>query len=70
MNIVQRLRRSALCIYIAVEKIVADDVAHIMRDAADEIERLQKLAFECAVEKNALKTEIEQIHMDAAGADL
>ncbi len=39
-SLVERLRRTATCIHIAVEKAVADDVDKTCREAADLITRL------------------------------
>jgi len=40
-DIVTEARRAASCVHIAVEPIVAEDLARILRKAAAEIERLR-----------------------------
>lgn len=42
MPLVERLRKAATCVYIAVEKDVADDLSDMLRKAADEIDRLRQ----------------------------
>ena len=61
MNLVQRLRRSAIAIYIAVEEIVADDVAEIMREAAKEIELGYKSCKEIMVQLEKQDAEIKEL---------
>lgn len=43
---VENLRKASIAIYIAVEKVVADDVSNLLRWAADEIERLRRTSGE------------------------
>ena len=43
-DIVERLRRGSSAIYAAVEEVAARDVSHMMKEAADEIERLRVYA--------------------------
>lgn len=56
-DIVERLRRMATCVYIAVDKSVADDLAAGMREAAAEITGLQgeneRLRARVEAEQNA-----------------
>jgi uncharacterized membrane protein len=40
-GLVERLRKMARCIYIAVEPTVADDIAYGLNQAADAIEALE-----------------------------
>lgn len=39
---VEKLRRSAKCVYIALESEVADDLSSVMKEAADQIEQMDK----------------------------
>jgi hypothetical protein len=41
MPLVERLRKASTCVYIAVDKHVADDLSDMLRKAADEIATLR-----------------------------
>ena len=51
---IANLRKASTAIYIAVEKIVADDISNLFKWAANEIERLSKPAWECMGRRQSL----------------
>ena len=56
-DLVKKLHQSAECVFMATASEVARDLADVMNEAADDIERLHTLGFELALEKNAAITE-------------
>jgi hypothetical protein len=60
-ELTERLRKMAVCIHIAVEKIVADDVADGLTKAADEIERLTSLCEALGHKELKAADEIERL---------
>jgi len=66
-ELTERLRKMAVCIHIAVEKIVADDVADGLTKAADEIERLRARIRQDADKAHLALNEIDRLRAIIAG---